>query len=190
MRPHRWQPTRLPRPWDSPGKNTGVSPFPSPMQESEKGKWSCSVMSDSSQPHGLQPTRLLHPWDFPGKSTGEGCHCLLQMKPSWSQLWHPVCLCLILVTYHIYYGRLLASSGHHFWAPTDSGSLQPCCLPDPQSMYQPFWDTQSHSLWLNPLGHFACISLPSLVFTIWWLILHVNLGYGSWLFGIEVAVKI
>ena len=24
MRPHRWQPTRLPRPWDFPGKNTGV----------------------------------------------------------------------------------------------------------------------------------------------------------------------
>ena len=24
MRPHRLQPTRLPRPWDSPGKNTGV----------------------------------------------------------------------------------------------------------------------------------------------------------------------
>ena len=24
MRPHRWQPTRLHRPWDSPGKNTGV----------------------------------------------------------------------------------------------------------------------------------------------------------------------
>ena len=22
--PHRWQPTRLPHPWDSPGKNTGV----------------------------------------------------------------------------------------------------------------------------------------------------------------------
>ena len=22
--PHRWQPTKLPRPWDSPGKNTGV----------------------------------------------------------------------------------------------------------------------------------------------------------------------
>ena len=22
--PHRWQPTRLPRPWDSPGNNTGV----------------------------------------------------------------------------------------------------------------------------------------------------------------------
>jgi len=24
MQPHRWQPTRLPCPWDSPGKNTGV----------------------------------------------------------------------------------------------------------------------------------------------------------------------
>ena len=49
-------------------------PFPSPVQESEKWKWSCSVISDYSWPHGLQPTRLLHPWDFPGKSTGVGCH--------------------------------------------------------------------------------------------------------------------
>ena len=53
-------------------------PFPSPVHESEKWKWSCSVVSDSEWPHGLQPTRLLHPWDFPGKSTGVGCHCLLQ----------------------------------------------------------------------------------------------------------------
>ena len=54
-------------------------PFPSPMPESEKGKWSSSVLSDSQRPHGLQPTRLLHPWSFPGKSTGVGCHCLLHM---------------------------------------------------------------------------------------------------------------
>ena len=52
-------------------------PFPSPIHESEKWKWSCSVVSYSSRPHGLQPTRLLRPWDFPGKSTGVGCHCLL-----------------------------------------------------------------------------------------------------------------
>ena len=45
-------------------------PFPSPMHESEKWKWSRSVVYNSSRPHGLQPTRLLHPWDFPGKSTG------------------------------------------------------------------------------------------------------------------------
>ena len=51
-------------------------PFPSPVHESEKWKWSCSVVSDSSRPHGLQPTRLLRPWDFPGKSAGVGCHCL------------------------------------------------------------------------------------------------------------------
>ena len=38
-------------------------PFPSPMHESEKWKWSRSVMSDSSWPHELQPTRLLCPWD-------------------------------------------------------------------------------------------------------------------------------
>ena len=55
-------------------------PFLSPMHESEKWKWSRSVMSDSSRPHGLQPTRLLQPWDFPGKSTGVGCHCLLHYK--------------------------------------------------------------------------------------------------------------
>ena len=53
-------------------------PFPSPMHESEKWKWSRSVVSDSLRPHGLQPTRLLCPWDFPGKSTGVGCHCLLR----------------------------------------------------------------------------------------------------------------
>ena len=28
-------------------------PFPSPMHESEKWKWSCLVLPDSSQPHGL-----------------------------------------------------------------------------------------------------------------------------------------
>ena len=55
-------------------------PFPSPMHESEKWKWSRSVVSDSSRPHGLQPTRLLCPWDFPGKSTGVGCHCLGSTK--------------------------------------------------------------------------------------------------------------
>ena len=52
-------------------------PFPSPVHESEKWKWSHSVVSNSSWPHGLQPTRLLRPCDFPGKSTGVGCHCLL-----------------------------------------------------------------------------------------------------------------
>ena len=55
MGPHRpRQPTRLPRPWDSPGKNTGV------------------------RPHRRQPNRPCRPWDSPGKNTGVGCHFLLQ----------------------------------------------------------------------------------------------------------------
>ena len=52
--------------------------IPSPMHESEKWKWSRSVVSNSERPHGLQPTRLLRLWDFPGKSTGVECHCLLR----------------------------------------------------------------------------------------------------------------
>ena len=69
-------------------------PFPSPKHESEKWKWSRSVVSDPQPPHGLQPPRLLQPWDFPGKSTGVGCHCLLHIKhigpkkPSWGCLSH------------------------------------------------------------------------------------------------------
>ena len=54
-------------------------PFPSPIHESEKWKWSRSVVSDSQWPQGLQPTRLIRPWDFPGKSTGVGCHCFLHV---------------------------------------------------------------------------------------------------------------
>ena len=49
----------------------------SSMHESEKWKWSLSVVSDSSWPREGQPTRLLRPWNFPGKSTGVDCHCLL-----------------------------------------------------------------------------------------------------------------
>ena len=78
VRPHGLQPTRLLRPWDSPGKNTGVGchcllQFMKVESESEVAQ-SCPL----PVPHGLQPTRLLHPWDFLGNSTGVGCHCLLQ----------------------------------------------------------------------------------------------------------------
>ena len=78
VRPHRRQPTRLCRPWDSPGKNTGVGchfllQCMKVKSESEVAQ-SCRTL----RPHGLQPSRLLHPWDFPGKSTGVGCHCLLR----------------------------------------------------------------------------------------------------------------
>jgi len=83
-----WQSTRLPHPWDSPGKNTGVGChflLQCMKVKSEKWNWSRSVVSDSQRPHGLQPNRLLHPWDFPGKSTGVGCHCLLR-DLSWAKV--------------------------------------------------------------------------------------------------------
>ena len=77
VRPRRQKPTRLPHPWNPRQEHWNGLPFPSPMHESEKWKWSRSVVSDSWRPHGLQATRLLRPLDFPGKSTGMGRQCLL-----------------------------------------------------------------------------------------------------------------
>ena len=50
MRPHRRKPTRLPRPWDSPGKNTGVGchfPLQCMKVKSESGvAQSCLTLRD------------------------------------------------------------------------------------------------------------------------------------------------
>ena len=53
MRPHRRQPTRLPRPWDSPGKNTGVGchfllQCMKVKSESEVAQ-SCTTLSDPTE---------------------------------------------------------------------------------------------------------------------------------------------
>ena len=78
VRPHRRQPTRVHRPWDSPGKNIGVGCHFLLQCMKVKSKSEVTQSCLTQRPHGLQPTRLLHPWDFPGKSTGVGCHCLLR----------------------------------------------------------------------------------------------------------------
>ena len=81
--PQRRQPTMLPRPWDSPGKITGVGChfFLQCMKVKNENEvaQSCPTLSDHmdcSLPgcsiHGI----------FPGKSTGVGCHCLLH-PPIW-----------------------------------------------------------------------------------------------------------
>ena len=64
---HRWQPIRLPQIFQA--GTLGGLPFPSPMHEGEKWKWSRSVVSDSSQPqdcslpdssvHGIFQARVL-----------------------------------------------------------------------------------------------------------------------------------
>ena len=76
VQPQRRQPTGLPRPWDSPGKNTGVGChflLQCMKVKSESVAQSCPTLSnpmDCSLPgssiHGI----------FPGKSPGVGCHCL------------------------------------------------------------------------------------------------------------------
>ena len=76
VRPHRWQPTRLTHPWDSPGKNTGVAChfLLQCMQVKSEVAQSCPTLSNpmdcsllGSSVHGI----------FPGKSTGVGWHYLL-----------------------------------------------------------------------------------------------------------------
>ena len=78
VRPHRWQPTRLSHPWDSPRKNNGVG-----------GHFLLQCMKVKSDSEVAQscPT-LSTPWTaahrappcigFPGQSTKVGCHCLLR----------------------------------------------------------------------------------------------------------------
>ena len=78
VRPHRRQPTRLPRPWDSPGKNTGVSCHFLLQCMKMKSESEVAQLCPTQWSHGQQPTRLLHPWKFPGKSSKVGRQCLLQ----------------------------------------------------------------------------------------------------------------
>ena len=70
VRPHRWQPTRLPHPWDSPSKNTGVGchfllQCMKVKSESEVAQ-SCLTLSDlmdcslpGSSIHGIFQARVL-----------------------------------------------------------------------------------------------------------------------------------
>ena len=70
VRPHRQQPTRLPRPWDSPGKSTGVGchfllQCMKVKSESEVAQ-SCPTLSDpmdcslpGSSVHGIFQARVL-----------------------------------------------------------------------------------------------------------------------------------
>ena len=69
--PHRQQPTRLPRPWDSPGKNTGVGChfLLQCMEEKSEDAQSCLTLSDpmdcslpGSSIHWIFQARVLE-WD-------------------------------------------------------------------------------------------------------------------------------
>ena len=109
VRPHRWQPTRLRRPWNSPGKNTGVGchfllQCMKVKSESEVAQ-SCPTLRDpmdcslpGSSIHGIFQARVLErgaiafsgnagdPGSIPGfgRSAGEGKGYRLQY--SWASL--------------------------------------------------------------------------------------------------------
>ena len=95
MRPHRWQPTRLLRPWDSPGKNTGVG-YHCLLQcmkvksESEITQ-SCPTLRDpiycslpGSSIHGVFQARVLE-W---GAIAFSICYCIGRKRsPRAATLW-------------------------------------------------------------------------------------------------------
>ena len=60
----RRRPTRLPRPWDSQGKNTGVGCHFLLQCMKVKSESEVAQSCPTQRPQGLQPTRLLRPWDF------------------------------------------------------------------------------------------------------------------------------
>jgi len=94
VRPHRRQPTRLRRPWDSPGKNTGVGChflLQSMKVKSEREvAQSCPTLRDQmdcslpgSSVHGISQARVR-----------VGCHCLLRLVTQWCPIFcNPRLLC-------------------------------------------------------------------------------------------------
>ena len=85
--PHRWQPTRLPRPWDSLGKNAGAGchfllQSMKVKIESEVAQ-SCPTLHDpmdcslpGSSVHGIFQARVLE-WVVIAFSDRRGCHAKL-----------------------------------------------------------------------------------------------------------------
>ena len=99
MWPHRWQPTRLPRTWNSPGKNTGVDCHF--LLQSKKVKsqsevtQSCPTLSDpmdcslpGSSVHGIFQARVLEWAPLPSPTGREN------MTKHW--LWNHIILDSIL----------------------------------------------------------------------------------------------
>ena len=95
LRPHRWQHTRLPRPWGSPGKNTGLGchfllQCMKVKSESEDAQ-SCPIQ----QPHGLQPTRLLHHGIFLARALEWGAIAFSDCPHYYTLICQIGCCCLV-----------------------------------------------------------------------------------------------
>jgi len=75
VRPHRRQPTRLPHPWDSPGKNTGVGCHF--LLQCIKVKSESEAIQSCPTPSGPMDCSLPGP-SVHGIFHGVGCHSLLR----------------------------------------------------------------------------------------------------------------
>ena len=92
VRPHRWQPTRLPRPWDSPGKNTGVGCHfllqRMKVKSEREVAQSCPTLRDpmdcsrpGSSVHGIFQAKVLEWVPFGSSQCKSSCNlCLLSVK--------------------------------------------------------------------------------------------------------------
>ena len=92
VRPHRRQPTRLPRPWDSPGKNTGVGCHfllqVMKVKSESEGAQSCPTLHDpmdcslpGSSAHGIFEARVLE-WIAIAFSPNKVRSLLFSLSPS------------------------------------------------------------------------------------------------------------
>jgi len=96
VRPHRRQPTRLPHPWDSPGKNTGVGchfllQCMKVKSESEVAQL-CPTLSDpmvcgppGSSVHGIFQARVLE-WGAIAFSTSHVLTKCNKVKNNWEEI--------------------------------------------------------------------------------------------------------
>ena len=130
VRPQRWQPIRLPRPWDSPGKNTGVGchfllQCMKVKSESELTQ-SCPTPSDpmdcsipGSSVHGIFQARVLE-WGTIAFSVCQSTclkYLLIQhiKKQTWKQKTNSVTLCTqsptLTPTLHKIFVQSLLSKG-------------------------------------------------------------------------------
>ena len=121
VRPHRWQPTRLPRPWDSPGKNAGVGchfHFQCMKVKSEREvDQSCPTPRDpmdcslpGSSIHGIFQSKVLKLVAIAFSENYPGYH---QLVKSWSQFASSFGVLASTNQHNIWYSMFNNWSGKH-----------------------------------------------------------------------------
>ena len=129
VRPHRQQPTRLPRPWDSPGKDTAVGchfllQCMKVKSESEVAQ-SCPTLRDSmdcsppgSSVHGIFQARVLK-WGATAFSVGMSRRYIICPKIKrhryWACYWYSILVPIINYHYFEVYLYCLNCASHFNW---------------------------------------------------------------------------